>query len=807
MPNKDLIFTILGIDRGSPAFNKVGDSAERAGDRVDKAGMLAIKTMAGVAAAGVASGAAVGVALGGIPVLFAGIAAAAVSSNAEVQDSFRNLRDNVVDDVQAMAEPLVDDFVGAANDIGKAWGRDVAPVMRSIFADPAMGRGVRELAAGVGDFAGNAMPGFLTAVRASEPVMTGFRSALGSTGTGLSDFATNTSRSSESAGRVITGLGNVVEDVLGDVGTLLGDLSDAVGPQMGQVEKAIDQTTDSVLGLAQGALPILSSASGASLGVLNSVLGVLEPISSQLGTGVGLTLAAAGGWRLLTAAGNAYTNLDLGGKVERTALSAGILTESLTGSATAGERVATTGSRLGAVLRGVGTAIPFVGVAAVAMTLALDASNKSMQQAEERGRSLGESLIKGGSEADRARLQIERLTTENSRYQSQLEDLERRSLGAGKASSGFAVAIDDLHTKIDTNNATIDSARSKYKEIRDSLTGAELKQVEYNEAVAKYGTNSQQAAAAGSAWRAALDEEERKARAAGDAIKTHNDRIIEAQNIMLGAAGAGLNYRAALLDVESAQKGVNDAVATHGRDSFEARQAMLAYEQSLHGAITALGEKVQAENAGKSASEQARLVSQAQATEILRLAAAAGENAPASLMNMVRSLDATTLAAIGVTGKVTETGDAIFNLPDGKTVVIKGDNEDAKKKITEINNMSVHDKTLFINYVTAHDSKTAVGFGDPGRAAGGPMDAGRSYRVGEDGVERFVPDEPGVMLTRTQTSAVDRAMRMARAGLERGGGGGGDRHYHLTVVNAGGNAVDLKAQFDRLELAAFPDGR
>lgn len=797
MAGRDLVFTILGIDKASPAFKQVGDAAERAGARIDRAGSASIKAMAGMTAGAVGGGVAIGAAIGAVPVLFAAVAAAALASNDQVSDSFSNLAANIVDDVQDIASPLQDDMVGVANDLGDAWA-DVYPSMRKIFADPAMAKGVRELSGGVGDLARNAMPGLVESVARSGPVMTGLRRVLGDVGTGTSDLLINMSQESEAAGVVLTGFGGIVRTTLGDLGGLAARATSAVAPHMDEIEALFDNVTGSAVGLATNALPIVTSSTGAAVSVLNSMLGVLEPISGQLGTGLGLALAAAGGWRVLTGAGNAYTKLDLGGKLERTALSAGVMTEGLTGSATAGEKVATAGTRLGGVLRGVGQAIPLVGVAAVGLGLALEASAQGMKDATERGASLGESLIKGGSEAERARQAVSRMVDENKELQASLNDLEKEQVAAGEAGHLYAAQISDLHTKIDENNTAVDTSRSKYKEIRDSLTGAELAQVKYNEAVAAYGAGSQEAAAAGVAWRAALDAEKAKQDAAAAATRTHTEKLIEQQGIMLGAVGAGLNYQASLLATESAEKALAQAVKDHGAGSLEARQAGVQYEQQLLSTVNAIGEKVKAENAGKSVSEQATLVTAAQGAEILRLASAAGENAPAALMNMVKGLDSATLSALGVTGRINEAGDAVLRLPDGKEVVITGRNADAIRKIQEVNDTQLVAKTLWINAVVRQDSKTAVGFGDSGRARGGRVDEGQAVTVGEEGRERWVPDGgPGYMIPHTQTQALERARRMDLAGL--GAGGGGDRHFHLTVYGAGNTEIDLASQFARLE--------
>lgn len=803
MSGRDLIFTILGIDKGSQAFDKVGNSAQRMGDRIDKAGNLAIKSMLGIEAAGIASGVAITGALAGAPVLFGAIAAAAVSSNKDVQDSFKNLASEVKSDVKELAEPLAGDFVDIANDLSVAWEQRFAPALRMAFTDPRTMGGVKGLVTGVTQLGSNALPGLLTMLTKSEPAIEGVRSALADTGTGFSEFAINISDSSESAGRVMSGFGRITSDVLGDVGSLLARLTDSVAPHMGELEQLFDKSTDSVLQLATNALPVLSSAGGATVGVLNSVLGVLEPISGQLGTGLGYALAAAGGWRVLTGAGNAFTKLDLGGKVERTALSAGVLTESLTGSAVAGERVATSGSKLAGVLRGVGQAIPFVGAAAIGLALAIDASDSAMESMRAEARAWAEGLVKGGSEADRVRLQLSNLNGESTQLQRQLDGMRASWDGGSESASAFAAEAQGLNDKITANRGKIEETRKQYDDIVSKLTGAELAQVRYNEAVERYGSASPEAATAGAALRAALDDEAAKSRNAADAIKTHIDRIIERQAIMLGAVGADINYRNAILGVDQAQKNMTDTLAKHTATSLEGRAAILAYEGALHQAVTAAGEKARADNAAKTEAEQLKAASEAEAAAILNLAAAAGGSAPPALQSMVNGLSATTLAAIGVTGKVNEAGQAVYRLPDGREIVITGNTADAMAKMQAVNAYTIKDKSFYVTQINQISGPRLPGSPNaysPGIARGDEVSAGRSLKVGEEGVETFVPTVPGVIIPHSATVALQRAGRLGE------GGGGVTKNYNLTVVNANNTAVDIRAQFDRMELLDMPVG-
>lgn len=61
--------------------------------------------------------------------------------------------------------------------------------------------------------------------------------------------------------------------------------------------------------------------------------------------------------------------------------------------------------------------------------------------------------------------------------------------------------------------------------------------------------------------------------------------------------------------------------------------------------------------------------------------------------------------------------------------------------------------------------------------------------------------QPERVLSPRQTSAFDQLVaHITRPATFSGPGGAGDKHYHLTVVNAGGSRVNLQAQFKRLEL-------
>ena len=52
---------------------------------------------------------------------------------------------------------------------------------------------------------------------------------------------------------------------------------------------------------------------------------------------------------------------------------------------------------------------------------------------------------------------------------------------------------------------------------------------------------------------------------------------------------------------------------------------------------------------------------------------------------MISKMDGAALAAMGVTVKVDQAGRAVLSMPDGKKIVITGDNAEALRKIAEVN--------------------------------------------------------------------------------------------------------------------------
>ncbi|MFF5988135.1 hypothetical protein [Prauserella flavalba] len=299
MPAKDLVFTVLGIDRASGTFTKVGDSIDRLGSRANK-------SMAAVTAGSAAAALGVGAAVAGVPALFIGLGAVALRENAKVKSSFQDLSREVQSGLTADAAPLESAYVGAADRMGTAYQR-LRPQMQDAFA--ASVPLVASLTDGVTGFAEGAMPGMVRSVQRAGPVMEGFGSLLEDTGAGLGGFFDEVSQHSEQAGQGLEHWGELVRGVLPEAGSIFGDLTDVWAERGGQVVDVITQLMGVLSSLSGSTLPTLSATAGVALDVLEGILGVIEPMTPILGPAIGAWLALAAAMKGIRAAGGVITSV------------------------------------------------------------------------------------------------------------------------------------------------------------------------------------------------------------------------------------------------------------------------------------------------------------------------------------------------------------------------------------------------------------------------------------------------------------------------------------------------------------------
>lgn len=725
---------------------KLADSTDKSAKANDEATISAGKHAAsllkltagllGANAAMLAGGVAAGAAVGAVPVMAIAAAAMLLASNEKVANSYQDLAGNVIKDARAMAAPLEDDLVQASDDLAASWNRLRGPIS-AIFSDsqPA----VRELTRGVTELAENAVPGMADAVSQSQPVMVGWRKLLSEIGKGAGDFFRNVSTDTQSTGRNLEAFGKVIHAVLGGAGTLFQQLSTAFAPHAEDFARVFQKIMDVVTKFSSGALPVLSTALGVALDVLEAVLNVVEPIADELGAGVGVVLAGAAAWKAYAAAIALVSKVPL----------ASALTSGLSAAAPAGGILARLGLGASGAAAGTGAlagAMSPLGIALAVTGVLMGTYLLQQQEIAAGADEFVEGIKKGGDAAAvamdkhlRAAKALDELTKKRDAY---IASDEARALAGDDVIGG------KMNDEIYGMTLQVDAAREAWDKYLASVGPVERAQAELNFAIARYGKDSPQATAAGAAYRGEVEKQETASRNAADAVKSHTDKLMEQQTIMLGAASAGINYKAALLSLEAAQKSLSDAVSKSGKDSLEARTAQNQYEQSLLNVIAAAGKKAEADNAGASAATITTAVTEAQTREILNLSAAAGDNAPPALQKLVAGLDGAALAAMGVTVKVDEAGRAILTMPDGKKIVITGENAAAMKAIADVNAAELRSKTLYINLVTSADSKVAKDF-----LTGGMNDGGWVPGSGPDVDSQLTPTTPKEFIVNRKAAA------------------------------------------------------
>lgn len=757
--SRDLIFTILGIDRGSPAFNKFADTVDKTGSRLDRWGKVSAAALGGTTAAAVAAGVGISAALGGTAVVAGAAGLAIAATNQEVQDSFGDLWNEVVAGSQDAAEPLVGTLLGIREQLGALF-TDIQPRLKGLFADSAPA--VEAFVDGVDGLVRESLPGLEAAADASRAPMEGVRDLLVDVGRGTTDFFQNVSEGSESSGEIIRDFGSIVRTALGFAGDMLARLANEGAPAVERLDQVFEQLTGTITGLSGGALPVLVGAAGTALNVVSGLLSILGVAPSQVGAVIGVVLAL----------GAALKGLD--------AVTFGGLSGQLGKVKTAVGEATGFGGKVKAGLSGLTSGFGILGLAAGGLGVMLAALGSRQQAAAEAAaqhEANVEALAEALKESNGVVTASIRLDAAKALQETKVGDSGRnvltvaRELGLAlpKLTDGY---LGNTNAQKDLNTQLDEMIRTGTNWVQSGQTSVMVQSEQAQSAQALKdtlaGTNGTMADATSRA--------EELAGATGEvAAKTqeHTTALLRLNEIMLGYADKNLAYRTAVNSESEAHQRAIEAIRDHGTASQEATSANLGWEQSILQSVAAAGALAESQYTGENATERARLKMVAQNQEILRLAQIAGNSAPPALRQMIGSLDATALSALGVKIKVNDAGKAMAVLPDGKEILLNA-NDLASPGIRGVEQAlnRLRDKTVKIRFQTegAYSSAGGIHF----RADGGRVEAGQPYVVGEEGPELIFPDGDGWVATASETDQLLR--RAGGSGVAVGGGG-------VTVIN------------------------
>jgi len=747
--SRDLIFTILGIDRGSPTFKKVADAADKAGTRLDRMGKISTAALGGTTAAAVAAGAGIVAALGGTAVVAGAAGLAIASSNQDVQDSFSDTWAGIAAGSREAAAPLASTLLGISDQVDTLFD-DLQPRLSGLFLDSVPA--VEALVDGVDGLVREAFPGLEAAAASSRAPMEGVRDLLIDTGKGATDFFENVADGSDASATIIREFGQIIRTVLGFTGDLFARLANEGAPTVSRLQEVFAQLTGTVSGLASGALPVLFGAAGQALNVLSGLLSIVGVAPAQFGALLGVVLSV----------GVALKGLD--------AISFGGLSAQLAKVKTDISEATGVGGKVKAGLSGLASGFGLLGVAAGGVGLMLAALGHSQQEAAAAAaqhEANVESLAKALAETNGVITQSIRAQAAKSLQDTQVADTGKNVLAVSRELGlalpqvtdgylGNADAQRALNTQLDQiiQNGTsyVQSSQTSVEVTSYWATQAKLlKDVlsTTNGTMAQSTARQKELADASSTT--------------ADKTEEHTAALVRLQGIMLGFVDKNLGYRAAVnAEAEAHQRAV-EAITAHGVASSEAMAAMLGWEQSVVQSVAAAGALAESQYTGADAAERARLKMEAQNAEILRLAMIAGNDAPIALRQMIGGMDAAALSALGVKIKASEAGTAIAILPNGKEIKLT-----AQDLATPVANgvkdalAAIRDKTVTLK-VVATGNIISSGGGVMFKADGGPVKAGQPYIVGEEGPELIVPGQDGWVATAAETDRI----------LSRSGGGGG----------------------------------
>lgn len=710
-----------------------------------------------------------------LPLLFAQMdkdyGGAMVAQSKTLQGSWSSLKDNAQILAGAAFKPLFNEAKGlvgvlgelAASDKATAWAQDFADgLQRGIDAAKIFGLNLKER---LGDDAKRTLetlrgkfyelwPSIESGAKNAGTILTAFLDRALPALLDLAQSASGLLRPAiEAVNTVLEALARNADEIAGGVATAAQVFGTVAAPAVKILGEALKLAADA-LSLVVDFVGDISGPLGAMAGAVLAGVVAWRALSTVLG-------GISGIWKKINPADVADGLKGFATKVDDVALSAGVMTERLTGSANAGQRVASAGSKIGSALTKVGSALPAVGIAVAAVGAAMEIS---AQAAED----MAAGLLKGGKAAETARTQISGL---------------RDAAEAGRSAVDWVPFAGDIIGGAFEKQAN--GAEDSAKRQVESMSSIERAQLTVSQATANYslaverhGAASSQAIEAERGLASATRDLETKQRDAAAAARSHEESLYDLATAALAQANADVALRQAELNATEAQEAYTVAVRDHGVGSKEAQQASINLENSYIRAADAAAQKALADNAGKSSAEQAAAATKAYNDKLIELTYAAGTNAPPALLKMLTGLDNATIAAMNAAAQTSGFKTQVVTLPDGRTVHIAVD--DAGRPVLDAFKAQYDklvNKTVTIHFVTTGNTAGARSSGGGTyfeRASGGPVYSGQFGLVGESGAE---------LITRTRGGYVhdaDRTAQIMSEAFGRVGGDGGTVNQYIT---------------------------
>ena len=809
----NLLFTLLGIDEASPAFDKAGKGADQLADKLDNFGKVAFKSMA--IAEGASAGAAV--AIGG-SMLIAGLGFAAAGAyfaagNKDVAKSFQDTQETVLQGLEKDSAAFVPVLQNAAGELKRTYA-EIEPLTAAAFG--ASAPYLDQTIHGVNELALNAMPGLVTSVKGAGPVFTGFEGFLESTGTGVGGFFKNITAGAPQADRVFESLGDTVRGELPQIGTLLVTLSTLAANTLPHLGTTLMGVTGAANGLASGAIPVLSGGVSFLLNIFDGLVDVLGPIESQLGSVAGVAITAGSAFKVFNQVGGFFSNIStqVAGFSSRTQAA---LKDAEGFSGKAGALAGVLGGPLGIAAAGVTVILGLMGEAdekaakdaqvhasnVQNLTSALRESNGALDANVRKTWAANDSVVAATTAGKQFGIGSDQIVdatlNEGQAYDTlklKLQDIVRAHTTQQQVYAGGAAttqntidvtdaygqsAADLLKSLTDLNGTTTESvaAQKQYATSLDSthksLLDTDSAGVSLQGDFAKLADTTGSASDKANALIDALDQLSGghiSLEKAQDEVLDTMDKLPKAFQAASAAASAN---KVAMVD---ASGGINRTTA-EGRDLFntldELRENTVKVAQASYDMAISQGKTVpEALQAAQGVMQSSRDTAIKLATDLHVPAAAAA--LMADHMELIPSLVATLIQTPGMDATQQELLllKAHFDaVPGQKSITVESLSDDAMAKLQllgfTVTRLPGGRVTVVADTAAASDAlnnitkprtvdvyvrTTGPGAGRTGQgtyATGGFMPAGGPVLVGEEGPEIIFPQRPGVVMTASDT--------------------------------------------------------
>lgn len=720
-----------GFSRGSRKGSKdAEDSLSKVADRT-QAKFSALKFLAlsqGLPAAAAVGAAATAGIVAGAGALFIGLGVSGAMGADQVSRSWTGTLNTITHGITNLSAVYEGPLVNASDMVAASFMRSGGLIQRGMVN--AAG-GVESLTASALNLGENALPGIVTASGRLGPVLEGVHNLTADVGLGFGEMAANASQGTDGASRGLTILGDTLRTTEARVGTFAANLANASGGPLNSFRYTLDQVTGALVDVsakgsaANGFLSGFSTSTSGSITVLRGMLtavNALPPQIAQLGGAVASTSMIMG--KLGVDAGAGWEGL--GNKIK----GAG---KELQGTE---KFAAKAGTAVGGLAAGaLNPAALAVGALSIGLLLLGQRQEKAAQAAAEHRenvRTLTDAIRQDNGEVSEATatanthalaqknaadnikqagVSLAQATVAANGNSTAMRDVTQQTNGwiQGLADSGViaqksANSLKGINQDLLENGGSWDTASGAAYGFTESMASLHPELLKNLEALFNgTGAIGEQAKATREAYTAyllqeqgltGLTEAQVKAR---DATTEHTKAIYDQQNASLG-------YRGAVQSTKEAMDGYNTAMKD-GKISGDADvRAVLALENAMSQQEQAAYNAAYANSTARTENDKQAEATRALNQETVNLANSFTGPLPASLAQTIGKMSVTEAAAAGLKVGVNNLGQAVYTLPNGKTIVLAGDSKQAMDAIYAVQQAlnAVHDKKVTLEMNTTY---------------------------------------------------------------------------------------------------------